>query len=191
MQEPSAPSPDKGGIPPVNVPPPYSSGTNTTTGGPHSSEYHPPYSSPPEYGTPYSQHQGVTYTQPQGYSHPQTASYQANYSNAPPVPPGYPVGPPGQTVVVHSAPIYVTQNVFGEVPIQTTCPKCQSQVMTQIDYETGTLTWIVVATLFGLGFAIIVTWFCCCIPFCIDSLKDVVHKCPNCHTVIGKKTRLS
>ena len=42
----------------------------------------------------------------------------------------------------------------------------------------------VVLCLFGLVFG------CCLIPFCVDSVKDVIHKCPNCGAVIARYNRL-
>ena len=26
---------------------------------------------------------------------------------------------------------------------------------------------------------------CCLIPFCMDDLKKVIHKCPNCNNILG------
>jgi len=45
--------------------------------------------------------------------------------------------------------------------------------------------WLIAFVIFFLGF-----WCCCCIPCCIDSLKDVYHISPTDGTVVGVYKRL-
>ena len=40
---------------------------------------------------------------------------------------------------------------FGENPTNVTCPNCKTQVVTQINYENGALTWLIVGALFCSG----------------------------------------
>ncbi|GMR32356.1 hypothetical protein PMAYCL1PPCAC_02551, partial [Pristionchus mayeri] len=68
-------------------------------------------------------------------------------------------------------------------PYQANCPKCQQEVTTRQSFVTGTFTWLV---------ALIVLFFffpLACLPFCIDSCKDVHHYCPKCSTLISVKKR--
>ncbi len=60
-----------------------------------------------------------------------------------------------------------------------------TQVMSNVYYKSGTMVWVVAGlmVLFGL---LCFAW----IPFFVDSLKDVVHTCPQDGTVIGVYERL-
>ena len=78
-----------------------------------------------------------------------------------------------------------TQVVFGELPVQVICPNGGHQVTTNVTYKNGTLTFLLAALLcFILG------PICALIPFCVNSVKDVVHTCPEDGTVIGVYKRL-
>ncbi|KAM6972507.1 uncharacterized protein FYW47_004660 [Aplochiton taeniatus] len=95
--------------------------------------------------------------------------------------PGY--CPPGQYGVAQSGNVsqvvVLQQPSLTEVPGQMNCVHCQTIVITQTTHRTGNLTWVVCA---GLAFFLCLP--CCFIPFCVDSCKDVEHRCPNCHNVI-------
>jgi len=75
---------------------------------------------------------------------------------------------------------------FSEVPQRHTCQFCSREVVTEVRYESGTLTWIAAGGLVLVGCVA----GCCLIPFFVDGCKDVVHVCPNCHTVVGRKNRI-
>ncbi|RUS80838.1 hypothetical protein EGW08_011393 [Elysia chlorotica] len=166
---------------PAGPPPPYS-GTNDMAG----AAYPPPaptYSDPSKGysgglppNQPYYAWQGYGmsgYSDPAmsggGYSQP----YGGDYSHS------------ATTVAVTQPTLAVTQ-MFRELPVRCKCPHCQADVQTGTHYETGTLTWILCAVIFIVGFFC----GCCFIPFCIDSAKDVVHTCPSCRQQIGRYNRL-
>ncbi|XP_036422720.1 U11/U12 small nuclear ribonucleoprotein 25 kDa protein isoform X1 [Colossoma macropomum] len=63
---------------------------------------------------------------------------------------------------------------------QTQCPFCEQYITTEISTITGNTTWLV---------CMVCTFICCIagcclIPFCMDSFKDIVHKCPKCRSQI-------
>jgi len=89
-------------------------------------------------------HPGANYSTPQGQGYPQ---YGAGY----PAGQGFPntSGPP-QTVIVQQ-PTSVSFQHFGELPVQMVCPTCQATVVTGIEYDSGTLTWLVCAVLCLVG----------------------------------------
>ncbi|XP_066545507.1 lipopolysaccharide-induced tumor necrosis factor-alpha factor homolog [Amia ocellicauda] len=146
----------------------------------------PPMDMPLNAPLPPSYEEAVNHPLPQYaplYPHPQP-DFKGN-------PPPYPVqqmpppvsSPPlvaVQTVYVQSAV------VFSDRPVQVNCPTCRQTVVTQLDFGSGTLAWLTCAGLFIFG----CVYGCCLIPFCVDSLKDVTHSCPNCHSVLGVHKRL-
>ena len=153
---------------------------------PNASPAPPPYAAqdPPAYPSVPAPYQGMP--------PPQQTSNQAAGHTAPPInyqyqaaPSGYaPVAPPpafvrGTTVVV--------QNQFGVIPASCVCPNCHQNVVTRTEHEIGLFTWFLVGIIFICGGWI----FCLCfLPFCIDSLKDVRHVCPNCNHGISYYKRM-
>lgn len=100
----------------------------------------------------------------------------------------------------------VVAPVLHDVPGQTLCPHCRQTVITRTEPTPGLLTWLVCA---GLGFFGYEPkkkkkkaqendnfanlneslppsrcFLCCFIPFCIDSMQDISHRCPSCSRVI-------
>ncbi|KAM3863853.1 LITAF domain-containing protein-like [Diretmus argenteus] len=104
---------------------------------------------------------------------------------APPAYPGYPQpgffpspgGPPqaGYQGVTH----VVVAPTLQDVPGQTMCQHCQQTVITKTEHKTGLMTWAICA-----GLAVFGCCLFCCIPFCLDSCKDVEHRCSSCNKII-------
>ena len=60
------------------------------------------------------------------------------------------------------------------------CLFFQASVTTTTDSRPSMMAW-------AISFAICFTmcWPCFCVPFCVDSFKDVKHSCPNCNITLG------
>lgn len=72
---------------------------------------------------------------------------------------------------------------LGHNPTSIQCPRCQQQVITTVQYETGTGTWLLALGIFIFGGA----FGCCLIPFCIPACQDAIHTCPACRNTIGRR----
>ncbi|XP_046546168.1 lipopolysaccharide-induced tumor necrosis factor-alpha factor homolog [Haliotis rubra] len=70
--------------------------------------------------------------------------------------------------------------MFPRVPISITCQFCQASIVTSVEMVNGDATWRAACIL-----CLLVGIIGCLIPFCMDSTKDAVHKCPNCKVVLG------
>lgn len=128
----------------------------------------------------------------------QPPSYQATTETTPQdAPPKYeptpypPQGPyPAQHTNIHvntKQPVIVVQQGFGPFTKVITCPNCQASISTSMEYEAGILTWLSAGLICLFG-----CWLgCCLIPFCVDGLQDVKHKCPSCGYFVGMYRRIS
>ncbi|OQV25649.1 hypothetical protein BV898_00584 [Hypsibius exemplaris] len=67
--------------------------------------------------------------------------------------------------------------LYTDKPTPMQCPHCQQPITTVVTYENGSKTWIAAILCCFVG--------CCCIPFCINALKNAVHTCPKCGVVVG------
>ncbi|PNH06760.1 Lipopolysaccharide-induced tumor necrosis factor-alpha factor [Tetrabaena socialis] len=66
-------------------------------------------------------------------------------------------------------------------PTTVHCPTCNTMVNTTTVKEPGLGTWMIAGGLCIVG----CSFGCCLIPFCVDSLKDTMHMCPQCNRVLG------
>uniref|UniRef100_A0A0N5AH03 LITAF domain-containing protein n=1 Tax=Syphacia muris TaxID=451379 RepID=A0A0N5AH03_9BILA len=104
--------------------------------------------------------------------------------------PSYPqYNPPYQPQNYNQPPSQTAQlgtSIFGEEPVNLTCPGCHQQITTKTNLESGFLAWLscILLALFGCFLG------CCLIPFCVSWFKDVEHKCPNCGIVLGRYKRM-
>jgi len=70
---------------------------------------------------------------------------------------------------------------FGPHPVKTVCSSCQQSITTSTKSKASAMAW-------GLSLVLCFTflWPCFCVPFCVDSMKDVKHYCPACNVVLGR-----
>ncbi|CAB3381483.1 Hypothetical predicted protein [Cloeon dipterum] len=88
---------------------------------------------------------------------------------------------PSQPVQPASAQEFVIISaVLNRTPIRVTCPNCMENVVTVTEEKPRLLAHIICGALVVFG-----CWFCCCLPYCFDSLRKVEHTCPNCDALVG------
>jgi len=93
-------------------------------------------------------------------------------------------GPPPPAVVTTT--VVVTPAQLPASPVTMQCPNCHAHITTEVTPTNGLLVWLCV-----IGLLLIGCWLgCCLIPLCVDDLKDVEHRCPQCRAYIGIKKRL-
>ena len=71
---------------------------------------------------------------------------------------------------------------YGELPVKSKCPSCKQVGVTVTKRQIGVSTWMV-----GLTLTLFCLVPCNYYPFCMPQCKDVVHHCPNCDFLLGKK----
>ena len=92
-----------------------------------------------------------------------------------------PVGQTGGFVTTQQPVVVPTVVHHGQVPVNQICQFCQQNIMTNVRHEMGGGSWLICL---GLCFF---SPCCCCLPCCINGLQDVVHHCPSCKRVVGRK----
>jgi lipopolysaccharide-induced tumor necrosis factor-alpha factor len=92
--------------------------------------------------------------------------------------PPHPGQPQAPVLVQHQ---YVAPRMFGPSPINMECPNCRAQVTTATVEDVGIIAWVAAGVMCAIGL-----WCCMCIPLCMDSLKDVTHRCPSCSAILGR-----
>ena len=120
--------------------------------------------------------------QPQYQQPPMEQQYQQPPAAAP-VAAAAPAGQP-QVVVVQQAPAQQAPSVAtGPSPQQCFCAKCNTVVTTQTTDTISVTAWMICVILCAFGF-----WCCSFCPLCCCP-SDVIHKCPQCGTVLGRGTK--
>uniref|UniRef100_A0A3Q3E6S2 LITAF domain-containing protein n=1 Tax=Labrus bergylta TaxID=56723 RepID=A0A3Q3E6S2_9LABR len=94
--------------------------------------------------------------------------------------PGVPYAPPAPAATVTH--LVVTAGLH-DSPGQALCPHCQQTVVTVTHHTAGLMTWGICAGLTFFG-----CFLCCFLPFCIESCKDVEHRCPTAQSHLHIQT---
>ncbi|KAF1953658.1 hypothetical protein CC80DRAFT_569124 [Byssothecium circinans] len=95
--------------------------------------------------------------------------------------PGLVAGNPGMPPQQQSGTVYQNATPIASLnrgPSPADCPACGQRAMTNISYETGNTTH---------AWALGLCCFAClgCIPYAMNSLKDVQHKCGKCGVLLA------
>ncbi|CAF3172079.1 unnamed protein product [Rotaria socialis] len=89
--------------------------------------------------------------------------------------------PAGTNMLITTRPL-----MYGDLPIQCSCPNCYQIIVTRVEKKEALLSWLICSGILLMG-----GWLgCCLIPFCIDSLKDIEHYCPHCAALLGARRRI-
>jgi lipopolysaccharide-induced tumor necrosis factor-alpha factor len=73
-----------------------------------------------------------------------------------------------------------------EYPANVLCPMCEKRGITETTKTTSIMQYVACLGIFSVGCGL----GCCFVPFCVDSMKDTVHKCSGCKHVLGRKSCL-
>ncbi|CAI2378016.1 unnamed protein product [Moneuplotes crassus] len=119
------------------------------------------------------------------FQYQQNQTQPGNYQQPPPpAPVGTPIaqygpntGGNGQVAPIANPSMFrgVTTSVFCQ------CPSCGQATHTRVEIANSPMQWILCLIMFILGL-----WCCCCIPFCVDSMKGGNHYCSSCNSSIGQ-----
>ncbi|XP_034458572.1 cell death-inducing p53-target protein 1 homolog [Hippoglossus hippoglossus] len=100
--------------------------------------------------------------------------------------PGYQYSQQQPQIVQPVNQVVMVQQLPTDAPGEIMCPKCQTTVLSEVKYKSGMLVWQACGIL-----GIKLLWPLCVFPFCMDSMKDVEHSCPVCHTTLHVYKRTS
>ncbi|TGZ62737.1 hypothetical protein CRM22_007263 [Opisthorchis felineus] len=75
---------------------------------------------------------------------------------------------------------------LSSIPTAVFCRHCFTEVVTKVKYQSGSLTWVMCATI--ACFCGILG--CCLIPFFMKRYKNVLHICPQCGVALGTYKRI-
>merc|ERR1711877_62551 len=77
--------------------------------------------------------------------------------------------------------VQVPMPELGPNPARLMCPSCQMEITTRTSSKPSMMAWSL-----SLILCFTMLWPCFCLPFCVDSLQNVKHKCPSCKVVLGR-----
>ena len=80
-------------------------------------------------------------------------------------------------------PKLILENGFGDLPQMHHCQWCGAQEATKVSHNVSLGTHIACVGLCVIGCDL----GCCLVPYCINSTKQVNHKCGSCGQVVGIK----
>ncbi|CAF1367913.1 unnamed protein product [Adineta steineri] len=102
-------------------------------------------------------------------------------------PASYQQSPYQQAPVMMSGPTVIQAHAVkvGHNPVHCICPQCHQQIVTRVDYDSGSFAWLMCLLLTVIGCVP-----CCVIPFCATSCQDATHTCPHCSAMLGRRNIL-
>jgi len=86
---------------------------------------------------------------------------------------------PGVKTIVQV--VQVPMPELGPSPARLQCPSCQLDITTSTSSKPSAVAWTL-----SLVLCFTMLWPCFCLPFCVDSLQNVKHKCPHCKATLGR-----
>ncbi|XKL67125.1 hypothetical protein PGB90_010545 [Kerria lacca] len=98
------------------------------------------------------------------------------YPQAPP--PGFYQPPRDRIIIIPSV---------GDTPQRMTCPNCHNEIVSVVSTEYS----LVQHAAFFIMCITAACLLCSCIPYCMDSLSNVRHECPVCHSYLGTYKRMT
>ena len=61
-------------------------------------------------------------------------------------------GQPGSVIITQPTVVTTIVQQFKDIPVQTNCPSCHAEIITSIEFETGTLTWLLCVIICLVGY---------------------------------------
>ncbi|EXJ67501.1 uncharacterized protein A1O5_09514 [Cladophialophora psammophila CBS 110553] len=92
---------------------------------------------------------------------------------------GHPQMPPQQRSASSQFRQAVAIPNLGMSPAPVDCPACGQRSMTNVSYHTGNTTHV------WAGVACCLTGLLCFVPYLMNSLKDVQHRCGSCGVLLA------
>ncbi|KAJ0001239.1 hypothetical protein NQD34_006259, partial [Periophthalmus magnuspinnatus] len=82
--------------------------------------------------------------------------------------------------------VLLDYNSFQFKPTKTQCPECSQFITTKTTTTVSSITWLACMMTAMMGCVA----GCCLLPFCLNSFKKTIHKCPMCNTSISTVKKL-
>lgn len=85
------------------------------------------------------------------------------------------------------APAAVPVCMLRSYPAMVDCPHCGRRTLTLVEHKAGLMTFAVCV---GMCLVPALQFGCCLLPFCVDSMQDIEHRCGACKRVVSTYERL-